>query len=117
MLIEVKVPVLSESISDATVAVWHKQVGDYVELDENLVDLETAKVMLEVVAPHAGAIVEIKKVTGDVVGSGEVLAMIDNEAKAPVVDEPKAESPAAEPEAAPKVEEKSEVKSEEKVEA
>ncbi len=54
MLIEVKVPMLSESIPDATLAGWHKKSGDYVYRDENLVDLETDKVMLEVVAPQDG---------------------------------------------------------------
>lgn len=83
MLIEVKVPVLSESVSDATLAQWHRQVGDFVKRDENLVDLETDKVMLEVVAPHDGVLTEIKRQSGDVVGSGEVLAMIDSEAAAP----------------------------------
>lgn len=95
MSIEVKVPVLSESVSDATLAQWHKQVGDYVKRDENLVDLETDKVMLEVVAPHNGVLTEIKKESGAVVGSGEVLAVIDNEAEQPAAEE-KAE---AEPEA------------------
>ncbi len=83
MLIEVKVPVLSESVADATLAQWHKQVGDFVKRDENLIDLETDKVMLEVVAPHEGVLTEIKRQSGDVVGSGELLAMIDSEAIAP----------------------------------
>ena len=83
MLIEVKVPVLSESVSDATLAEWHRQVGDYVKRDENLIDLETDKVMLEVVAPHDGVLAEIKHQPGDIVGSGEVLAIIDSEAAAP----------------------------------
>ncbi len=83
MLIEVKVPVLSESVSDATLAEWHKQVGDYVKRDENLIDLETDKVMLEVVAPHDGVLAEIKHQPGDIVGSGEVLAILDSEAAVP----------------------------------
>ena len=78
-MIEVKVPVLSESVSDATLAQWHKQVGDYVKRDENLVDLETDKVMLEVVAPNDGVLAEIQRQSGDVVGSGEVLALIDTD--------------------------------------
>ncbi len=87
MLIEVKVPVLSESIPDATLARWHKKSGDYVYRDENLVDLETDKVMLEVVAPQDGKLIEIKKVGGDVVTSGELIAIIDTAAKAPAVVE------------------------------
>lgn len=90
MLIEVKVPVLSESVADATLAQWHKQVGDFVKRDENLVDLETDKVMLEVVAPRDGILTEIKRQSGDVVGSGELLAMLDSEGVAP-------EAPAEEP--------------------
>ena len=98
-MIEVKVPVLSESVSDATLAQWHKQVGDYVKRDENLVDLETDKVMLEVVAPHDGVLAEIQRQSGDVVGSGEVLALIDTEAEQPAQDaepESKAAAPAKE---------------------
>lgn len=112
MLIEVKVPVLSESIPDATLARWHKKSGDYVYRDENLVDLETDKVMLEVVAPQDGKLTEIKKNSGDVVTSGELIAIIDTDAKAPavaaVVSETKTEAeapkvaavPVAEPAAA-----------------
>lgn len=98
-MIEVKVPVLSESVSDATLAQWHKQVGDYVKRDENLVDLETDKVMLEVVAPHDGVLAEIQRQSGDVVGSGEVLALIDTDAEQPAQDaepESKAAAPAKE---------------------
>jgi len=84
MGIEVKVPVLSESIADATLAQWHKKPGDFVRRDENLVDLETDKVMLEVVAPADGVLVEIVRTDGDVVTSNEVLAIIDEQATAPV---------------------------------
>lgn len=91
-MIEVKVPVLSESVSDATLAQWHKKIGDYVKRDENLVDLETDKVMLEVVAPHDGMLAEIKQESGTVVGSGEVLALIDENAEKPHSDD----KPAAE---------------------
>ncbi len=90
MLIEVKVPVLSESIPDATLARWHKKSGDYVLRDENLVDLETDKVMLEVVAPQDGLLTEIKKISGDVVTSGELIAVIDTDAKAPAAVEKEA---------------------------
>lgn len=99
MLIEVKVPMLSESVPDATLARWHKKSGDYVYRDENLVDLETDKVMLEVVAPQDGRLAEIKKVGGDVVTSGAVIAIIDTAAKAPAVEAPAA-SGGDEPDAA-----------------
>ncbi len=65
MTIEVKVPVLPESVSDATIATWHKKAGDAVKRDENLVDLETDKVVLEVPAPVDGVIKELKFQTGD----------------------------------------------------
>lgn len=76
MSIEVKVPILPESVADATVAAWHKKVGDKVTRDENLVDLETDKVVLEVPAPVDGILKEIRHNQGDVVGSGELLAII-----------------------------------------
>jgi len=77
MSIEVKVPVLPESVSDATIASWHKQAGDAVKRDENLVDLETDKVMLDVPAPVNGVLREIKVQAGTSVKSGELLALID----------------------------------------
>ncbi len=76
MSIEVKVPQLPESVSEATVGAWHKQQGDAVQRDENLVDLETDKVMLEVPSVVDGALVEILKQEGDTVTSGDVLAII-----------------------------------------
>lgn len=82
MLVEVKVPVLAESVSEATLANWQKSAGDYVHEEENLVDLETDKVMLEVVAPRDGLLKEIKKGDGANVVSDEVIAVIDTEAKA-----------------------------------
>lgn len=82
MLIEVKVPILSESVADATLAAWHKKVGDFVRRDESLVDLETDKVVLEVVAPKDGVVKEIKKQEGTLVTSDEIIAIIDSEAKA-----------------------------------
>ena len=69
MTIEVKVPVLPESVSDATIATWHKKAGDAVKRDENLVDLETDKVVLEVPAPADGVLKEIKQDTGATVTS------------------------------------------------
>ena len=80
MLVEVKVPILAESVSEATLANWHKSAGDYVREEENLVDLETDKVMLEVVAPHGGVLKEIKKGDGANVVSDEVIAVIDTAA-------------------------------------
>lgn len=77
MSTEVKVPVLPESVSDATVATWHKKAGDKVSRDENLVDLETDKVMLEVPAPEDGVLKEIVKESGDTVTAEEVLAIIE----------------------------------------
>lgn len=77
MTIEVKVPMLPESIADATVSTWHKKVGDSVSRDENLVDLETDKVMLEVPAPADGVLKEIIKKTGDVVQANQVIAVIE----------------------------------------
>nr|MBL8454823.1 2-oxoglutarate dehydrogenase complex dihydrolipoyllysine-residue succinyltransferase [Zoogloeaceae bacterium] len=82
MLIEVKVPQLSESVSEATLATWHKKEGDSVSRDENLIDIETDKVVLETPAPADGVLVKIIKVSGDTVTSGELIAQIDTEAKA-----------------------------------
>lgn len=76
MSIEVKVPVLPESVADATVAAWHKKVGDKVSRDENIVDLETDKVVLEVPAPADGIITEILFETGATVNSGQILAKV-----------------------------------------
>lgn len=77
MSIEVKVPMLPESIADATIATWHKKAGDTVSRDENIVDLETDKVMLEVPAPVDGVLKEIRKNTGDVVHANEIVAIIE----------------------------------------
>jgi len=77
MTIEVKVPVLPESVEDASIAGWHKKPGDTIRRDENLVDLETDKVVLEVPAPAAGTIKELRFETGDVVNSDDVIAIIE----------------------------------------
>jgi 2-oxoglutarate dehydrogenase E2 component (dihydrolipoamide succinyltransferase) len=77
MSIEVRVPQLPESVADATLVSWHKQPGDAVARDENLVDLETDKVVLEVPAPAAGVLKELKIVNGTTVTSGQVLAIIE----------------------------------------
>ena len=82
MALEVKVPVLPESVSDATIASWHKKAGDAVKRDENLVDLETDKVVLEVPAPADGVLKEIRKETGATVTSQELLAIIEEGAVA-----------------------------------
>src|SRR5271155_2377460 len=77
MTIEVRVPQLPESVADATLVSWHKQPGETVVRDENLVDLETDKVVLEVPAPAAGGIKEIKLGDGTTVTSGQLLAVIE----------------------------------------
>ena len=82
MLVEVKVPVLAESVPDATLLDWYKQVGERVERGENLIDLETDKVTLEIAAPESGVVKELRKQTGDVVLTDEILAVIDTEGQA-----------------------------------
>ena len=77
MIIEVKVPNLPESVADATIATWHKTVGDKVTRDENMLDLETDKVVLEVPAPADGVLREILFKEGDTVRSSELLARIE----------------------------------------
>ena len=77
MSIEVRVPQLPESVADATLVAWHKRPGDAVSRDENLVDLETDKVVLEVPAPAAGVLGEIRVPNGATVTSGQVLALIE----------------------------------------
>ncbi|MCF6260402.1 MAG: dihydrolipoamide succinyltransferase, partial [Gammaproteobacteria bacterium] len=81
MLIDVKVPALSESITDGTLLNWHKKPGEFVRRDENLVDLETDKVVLEIVAPKEGVLQEINKGDGELVASEEVIATINDEGK------------------------------------
>jgi 2-oxoglutarate dehydrogenase E2 component (dihydrolipoamide succinyltransferase) len=84
MSIEVKVPVLPESVSDATIATWHKKPGEAVKRDENLVDLETDKVVLEVPAPADGVLKEIRHAEGDTVNSQDVIAVLEEGAVAAV---------------------------------
>ncbi|HTR59650.1 MAG TPA: 2-oxoglutarate dehydrogenase complex dihydrolipoyllysine-residue succinyltransferase [Casimicrobiaceae bacterium] len=81
MLIEVKVPVLPESVAEATLVNWHKKAGDPVKRDENLIDIETDKVVLELPAPSAGVLAEVRKADGSTVTAQEVIAVIDTEAK------------------------------------
>lgn len=78
--IEVKVPQLSESVAEATMLSWHKKVGEPVTRDENLIDIETDKVVLELPAPASGTIIQIIKGDGTTVVAGEVIAIIDTEA-------------------------------------
>ena len=95
MLVEVKVPVLAESVTETTLLSWHKQVGDYVKRGDNLVDLETDKVTLEVTAPEDGVVKQIIKRSGETAGSNEVLAIIDTEApsSSSQAPEPQKEAP------------------------
>src|SRR5688500_2933960 len=89
MLIDVKVPQLSESVAEATLVSWHKKAGEYVQRDENLVDIETDKVVLETPAPESGVLVKIVRGDGETVTSKEVIATIDTDGK------PQAAAPAA----------------------
>ncbi len=96
MSIEIKVPALPESVTEATVADWHKAAGDSVSRDENLVDLETDKVVLEVPAISDGTLVEIRVKAGDTVTAGDVLAIMEEGAgKAAAKAAPKAADSAA----------------------
>src|SRR5258708_12183259 len=101
MQLEVKVPQLSESVSEATLVSWRKKPGEAVKRDENLVDIETDKVVLETPAPNDGVLVKIVKNDGESVASGDVLALIGTEAKAtvsaaaPAAGKPPAPDPAA----------------------
>src|SRR5918995_1662421 len=81
-IVEVKVPQLSESVAEATLLDWHKKEGERVSRDENLIDIETDKVVLELPAPADGVLVRIIKKARDSVGSGDVIAQIDTEGKA-----------------------------------
>ncbi|MDL5367267.1 dihydrolipoyllysine-residue succinyltransferase [Xanthomonas sp. NCPPB 2654] len=109
MATEVKVPVLPESVSDATIASWHKKAGDAVKRDENLVDLETDKVVLEVPSPVDGVLKEIKFEAGATVTSSQLLAIIEEgataaaaPAEAKVADAPTPDAPKAAAAEAPK---------------
>jgi 2-oxoglutarate dehydrogenase E2 component (dihydrolipoamide succinyltransferase) len=84
MIIDVKIPQLSESVSEATLVSWHKKAGEAVARDENLIDIETDKVVLELPAPDAGVLVKIVKGNGESVTSGDLIAQIDTEAKVSV---------------------------------
>jgi 2-oxoglutarate dehydrogenase E2 component (dihydrolipoamide succinyltransferase) len=90
MRIEVKVPQLPESVAEATLVAWHKKPGDTVKRDENLIDVETDKVVLELPAPADGVLVKIVKNDGESVTSGETIAVIDTEGKATAAAAPAA---------------------------
>ncbi|WHL17575.1 dihydrolipoyllysine-residue succinyltransferase [Stenotrophomonas acidaminiphila] len=95
MATEVKAPVLPESVADGTIATWHKKVGDAVKRDENLLDLETDKVVLEVPSPVDGVIKEIKFAEGATVTSSQVVAIIEEGAVAAAPAPAAAEAPKA----------------------
>ena len=101
MSIEVKVPVLPESVAEATLVNWHKKVGDAVSRDENLVDVETDKVVLELPAPAAGVLTEIRKPDGATVVAQEVIAVIDPAAPGAAAAPPEAAAAPSAPAAAP----------------
>jgi 2-oxoglutarate dehydrogenase E2 component (dihydrolipoamide succinyltransferase) len=96
-IIEVKVPQLSESVSEASLLTWHKQAGQAVKEGENLIDIETDKVVLELPAIKSGVLVKIIKADGAKVGSGEVIAQIDTVAVAQAAVAAPVEAPAAAP--------------------
>ena len=104
MLVELKVPVLPESVTEGTLGEWHKKVGDMVAVDENVVDLETDKVVLEIVASSAGILESISFQTGDTVKNGDVLGVINTAAAAaPDADAGKAKDASSVQKASPAV--------------
>ena len=105
---EIKVPVLPESITEATVAAWHKKPGDYVELDDVIVEIETDKVVLEVPAEEAGVLSEITAEEGETVSEQQVLGLIDDEADSEDIQSKETQDQSEE-----KVEESSPIKSNE----
>ena len=100
-ILDVVVPQLSESVAEATLLQWHKKVGEAIARDENLIDIETDKVVLELPAPAQGVLIEIVKGDGSSVVAGELIARIDTEATASATSAPAAAAPAAKPAAAP----------------
>ena len=102
MRIEVKVPQLPESVTEATLVSWHKKVGDAIKRDENLIDVETDKVVLELPAPSDGVLAEIRQGDGATVKSNDVIAVIDSDAKAAqAATQPAAVAPATKAPPAP----------------
>lgn len=103
MKIEIKVPQLPESVSEAVLLNWHKKSGDFVKREENLIDLETDKVVLELPAPEDGGLVEIVGKPGDTVTSGQIIAYLDTSVKpsaAPAAEAPVAQEAVSAPVAA-----------------
>ncbi|MDE0855628.1 MAG: biotin/lipoyl-binding protein, partial [Nevskia sp.] len=94
MSIEIKVPNLPESVSEATVATWHIKAGDKVSREQNLVDLETDKVMLEVPATADGVLAEIRIQPGTTVKAGDVIGVLEEGSGAAAAAPAKAEAPA-----------------------
>ncbi len=97
MSFDILVPALPESVSDATLVAWHKQPGDWVEAGDNLADLETDKVILEVPAPSAGQLKEILQAVGSVVTGGQRLAVLDSKAEPQANKPQQVETPALSP--------------------
>ena len=91
-MIEVKVPVLPESINEATVAVWHKKPGDFIELDDVIVEIETDKVVLEVPAEDSGLLTEIKAKEGETFGEQQVLGIMEKKSQDDSKETPNTES-------------------------
>jgi 2-oxoglutarate dehydrogenase E2 component (dihydrolipoamide succinyltransferase) len=100
-ILDVVVPQLSESVAEATLLQWHKKVGEAIARDENLIDIETDKVVLELPAPAQGVLIEIVKGDGSSVVAGELIARIDTEATASASAAAPTASPTAAPAAAP----------------
>ncbi|MDD4930370.1 MAG: 2-oxoglutarate dehydrogenase complex dihydrolipoyllysine-residue succinyltransferase [Gallionella sp.] len=100
-LIEVKVPQLSESVTEATLLAWHKQAGEYVNEGDNLIDVETDKVVMEIPASKSGVLSKIIKADGEKVGSSELIALIDTAAVA--TDSPAPSSTGDKPAVSPSV--------------
>src|SRR5438445_3595450 len=98
-MIEIRVPTLGESVTEATIGRWFKKAGEAVAVDEPLVELETDKVTIEVPAPSAGVLGEIAAKDGDTVAVGALLGMINDGAAA--APRPAAAAPAAKPAAPP----------------
>ncbi|HEX7637984.1 MAG TPA: biotin/lipoyl-containing protein, partial [Burkholderiaceae bacterium] len=94
-IIEVKVPQLSESVTEATLLQWKKKVGDAIAVDEILIEVETDKVVLEVPAPSAGVLTEIVQGDGATVAADQLIAKIDTEATAGATPAAPAPAPAA----------------------
>src|SRR5258706_15706922 len=88
MQVEVKVPQLSESVSEATLVAWRKKAGEAVKRDENLIDIETDKGVLELPAPADGVLAKILKNDGESGTSGDVIAIVDTEGKATAASGP-----------------------------